>query len=167
VKLQINENEYLFEMANIRGKSVKVPHKLPFSFYFSSKDCVEGKSLFHGIRVKPVLNSENVSISMAGDLKLCDDWEFIPPDGEKVDSKLKKQIIEFFRTYKILFAAVWEKVLPPDALYDYFRGTIDFQELKEEFDFYDEFSNELNDIHDLNCLTDFIRTNNLFNLWES
>jgi hypothetical protein len=42
VKLTILEDkEMLFEMTNIRGKTVKIHHKLNFSFFFSSKDAVQ------------------------------------------------------------------------------------------------------------------------------
>lgn len=168
MKLLISENDHLFEMANIRGKHVKVPHKLDFSFYFSPKDCVEGKSIVHGLRVKPVLNPEKMSIDIAGDLKLCDDWEFIPGEpNKKVNPKLKKEMISFFKTYKVLFAAVWEKVLPPDALYDYFRGTIDFDELLSEFIFYEDYRDEMKDIESLDELYSFIDRYNLFNLWKN
>lgn len=40
MKLEINENEnYLFEMANVLGRKVKVPHKLLFlsSFHLIKK----------------------------------------------------------------------------------------------------------------------------------
>lgn len=43
MKLMIKEtynNDYLFEMANVRGKNVRVPHKLDFSFTFTTKDSV-------------------------------------------------------------------------------------------------------------------------------
>ena len=147
MKLAINENELLFEMANIRGKYIKVPHRLNFSFYFSPKDCIEGKSINHGLRVKPVFNSEKMSIGDAGDLKLCDDWKFIPGKNDThISPKDKKEMIDFFKTYKILFAAVWEKELPPDTLYDYFRGFIDFTDLITEFYFYNDYKTELNNI---------------------
>ena len=69
----LNEKEVLFEMSNMRGRYVKNPHKLNFSFYFSSKDAVEGKDLVHGLRVKPVFNPEKISVSKVGTLKLHGD----------------------------------------------------------------------------------------------
>ena len=45
MKLYLTELDNLFEMANIRGKYVKVPGKLDFSFYFSPKDAVEEKDI--------------------------------------------------------------------------------------------------------------------------
>ena len=158
---------YLFEMSNIRGKYVKVPHKLDFSFYFSPKNVVADKDAVHGLRVKPVFNPEKMSISKAGTLKLHSDWKYIPgEDDTDVSSKQIKEMCNFFKTYKTLFAAVWEEVLPQDALYDYLRGTITFKELLTEFDFYANYKEELADVNSIEELTDFVRINNLFNLWE-
>jgi len=60
---------------------------------------------------------------------------------------------------------VWEKELPPDALYDYFRGIITFDELIKEFYFYDDFSDEMKDIQTVDDLTQFVDINELFDLW--
>lgn len=166
MKLRIDEN-MLFEMSNIRGKYVRNPHKLDFSFYFSPKDSTEGKDISHGLRVKPIFNPDKMNIANAGTLKLHGDWKYIPGEGDiSVSSKKVNEMGEFFKAYKILFAAVWEKVLPPDALYDYFRGTIDFSELLEEFDFYEDYKKELITIKTVTELHDFIDTRNLFNTWE-
>jgi hypothetical protein len=164
MKLEINENIDLFEMSNVRGKYVKTPHKLPFSFYFSTKDGFNDNRINHGLRVKPVMNAEKMSIDDAGTLRLFGDWEFIHKN--KVDSKLEKEMKNFFKQYKVLFAAVWEKVLPPDSLYDYFRGTITFNELMKEFDFYDKYKEKLDSITNLDKLETLIDTYNLYNLWK-
>ena len=167
MKIKINEKEYLFEMSNIRGKFVKNPHKLNFSFYFSPKDAVEGKDICHGLRVKPIFNPEKMSIDKAGTLKLHGDWRYIPGEDDKnIGTKAIKEMKEFFRDYKILFAAVWEKELPQDSLYDYFRGTITFNEMLSEFEFYEDFKKELDSISSVEELTDFIDANDLFNVWE-
>ena len=73
---------YLFEMSNIRGKYVKVPHKLDFSFYFSPKNAVANTDIAHGLRVKPVFNPEKMSINKAGTLKLHSDWKYIPGEDD-------------------------------------------------------------------------------------
>ena len=73
---------------------------------------------------------------------------------------------EFFKDYKTLFAAVWEGVIHPDVLYDYFRGTIDFKDVLIEFEFYKDYKEEMDKIITLNELTNFVRTNDLFNLWK-
>lgn len=157
--------EMLFEMSNVRGKCVRNPHKLDFSFYFSPKDAVDGKDICHGLRVKPVFNPEHMDISEAGTLKLHGDWKYIRGKNDiSVSNKKIKEMKDFFKAYKTLFAAVWEKVLPPDALYDYFRGTTTFEELLTEFDFYD--TGVLTGVSSLDELTNIVRENNLFNLWE-
>lgn len=163
------DNDFLFEMVNIRGKYVKIPHKLNFSFYFSPKDAVEGKDICHGLRVKPLFNPEKMSINKAGTLKLHGDWKYIPgEDDKKIGAKPIAEMKEFFKKYKILFSAVWEKSLPPDALYDYFRGTITFSELIQEFDFYDDYKKDpiFNNIKELSELGQFIKEHDLFYTWD-
>lgn len=169
MKLMINEyTDMLFEMANIRGKTVKVPCKLDFSFFFSTKDAVESKDLVHGLRVNPVFNPEKISIHDTGTLKLHGDWKYIPgPNDKDVDSRKVNRMKEFFKTYKILFAAVWEKVLPHDAVEDYIRGHIDFNEMIKEFYFYDEYKEDIDNIETLDELYDFVRENKIFNMWEN
>lgn len=162
-----NNQDAIFAMANIRGKHVKVPGRLDFSFFFSPKDVTEGKEITHGLRVKPIFNPEKMSLDMAGTLKLHGDWEYIPgTNDKKVAAKDVRRMKAFFKEYKTLFAAVWEKALLPDSLYDYFRGTITFEEMLEDFDFYDELKEEIEDVNSLIELTDLVREYRLFNLWE-
>jgi hypothetical protein len=73
---------------------------------------------------------------------------------------------DFFATYKILFAAVWEKVLQQDVVQDYFKGNLTLNEVIEEFDFYNDYKEELDMITDLEELQEFIEKNNLFNTWN-
>lgn len=168
------KEELLFEMSNVRGKQVKNPHNLPFSFYFSSKDAVESKELKHGLKVKPLFNPEKMSIRLAGTLKLHGDWKFTPgKDDKNVDSSKVKEMKQFFKEYKILFSAVWEKQLPPDTLYDYFRGTVDFAEMLQEFEFYDDYKDVelvdgklLKDIDNLKDLWQFVEQYDLFYTWN-
>lgn len=158
---------YLFEMANLRGKYVKIPNRLDFSFYFSTKDAVESKELVHGLRVKPVFNPEKISPSNVGVLKLHSDWEYIPGNEDKnISGRKVKEMKEFFKTYKILFAAVWEKELDETRLATYLQGYITLEELIKDFEFYDDYKEELKDIHDLEALEEFVKTHNLFNLWD-
>ena len=58
-------------------------------------------------------------------------------------------------------------MLPPDAIYDYFRGTIIFDKLLSEFEFYSDFEKDIKKINNLIELSNFIRKYNLFNLWEN
>ena len=158
---------YLFEMANMRGKYVKNPGKLDFSFYFSTKDAVESKELVHGLRVKPVFNPERINTEDEGTLKLFGDWEYKPGRNDKsVSTKQIKEMKDFFATYKILFAAVWEKVLQQDVVQDYFKGNLTLNEVIEEFDFYNNYKEELDMITDLDELQEFVEKNNLFNTWN-
>lgn len=169
MKLNIKENDdmnLLFEMANIRGKYVKIPHKLNFSFYFSPKDAIESKDICHGLRVKPLFNPEKMSIDKAGTLKLHGDWKYIPGEDDKnIGAKAVKEMKKFFSDYKTLFAAVWEKALPPDALYDYFRGVIQFDDLITEFEFYDDYKDFMDNLKSVDDITEFVSTYNLFDLW--
>ena len=98
MKLTVESNmELLFEMANIRGKSVKIPHRLNFSFYFSPKDAVESKDICHGLRVKPLFDPEKMSIDKAGTLKLHGDWKYIPgSDDKNIGTKAIKEMKNFF-----------------------------------------------------------------------
>lgn len=162
-----NNVESIFAMSNIRGRYVRVPKPLNFSFYFSPKDAVESKEIVHGLRVKPLFNPEKMSIDKAGTLKLHGDWEYIRGEDDKdVSSKDVRNMINFFVEYKTLFAAVWEKELAPDSLYDYFRGVISFSELIQEFEFYTDYSEELDTTNDVRDITDVVRKYNIFNLWE-
>ena len=114
-----------------------------------------------------------MSIHNAGTLKLRGDWQYVPGKGDiSVSTKKVNEMREFFREYKILFAAVLEKVLPPDSLYDYFRGTITFDELLEEFEFYEDLEarikqfNQNNGIKTLLDLYTFVKKNDSFNTWD-
>ena len=168
MKLYVKEsNDYLFELANVRGKTVKVPNKLDFSFAFTTKDCTEGKDLYHGFRVKPVFNPEKINADELGTLKMFDDYEYVPGKNDRdIKEKKIKSMKEFFIDYKILFAAVWEKVLPQDTLQDYFKGHITLEELIQEFYFYDEYEDILSEITSLDELRNVVEENNLFNTWE-
>ena len=156
VKL-INEDYYI-EMANVLGRKVKVPHKLPFSFYFSVR-----KNNEHNIRVKPVFNSNELNPNDVGTLKLCDDWEFIPGNNEKHLSKAEiNEMKSFFKEYIVLFCLVWEYKLREDVVQDYFRGLIDFQELIEEITFY---TADMDNLSNISELEDYCRKYNLVNFY--
>lgn len=163
------ENEtYLFEMSNVRGSKVKNPHKLDFSFYFSTKRAIDNKDNVHGIRVKPIFNPETMNTGDVGTLQLHGNWEYIPgKQDEHISSKKIKDMKEFFKYYKTLFCAVWELELEQDVLYDYFRGIINFKELITEFNFYNKYKKDLDNISTLDELTEFIKNSNLFNLWDN
>ena len=151
----------IFCMSNMRGCKVKVPHKLPFSFYFSRKNSS------HAIRVKVLFNPNRIRDEEFGVLELHSNWEFTPgPDDRKISNKEIREMKQFFQQYKVLFAAVWEMILPDDAVQFYLSGVIPFNELLTEFEFYEDYQEEIDDIDDIEELESFVRKNHLFNMWD-
>jgi len=146
-------------MSNLRGNKIKVPHKMPFSFYFSQKRAS------HSIRVKPMFNPNELDEDLLGNLELHGDWKYTPGKNDKhVKSRLKNEMIDFFKTYKVLFAAVWEKQIEEDSVQDYFRGIISFRELIKEFKFYRKYEVQMDDIRSVQELESFVRKNSIFNM---
>lgn len=166
MRLKINENnmvekDYIFEMANMLGKKVKVPHKLPFSFYFSASN-----ENVHGIRVKPVFNPEKFVRSQTGTLKLCDNWEYIPgKDDNNVSQSDIDDMKQFFRDYLVLFCMVWDEQLSEDPVQDYFKAEITLNDLIQEINFYDKYANDLDKITTIEELEKYCKDNNLVNFY--
>lgn len=124
-------------MSNIRGNKVKHPYKLPFSFYFSYS---EGQ---HDIRVKPVFDPSKISGRTVGTLKLCDDWKYTPGINDThVNSHSRKIMIDFFKTYHVLFCAVWDGNISDAVVSDYLLGDIDWDDMMKEFDFYEQYKDK-------------------------
>ena len=147
-------------MSNVRGNKVRVQKGLPFSFYFSAR---QGD---HSIRVKPMFNPAKLKDTLVGTLKLCDDWEYVPgPDDKNVSNKDIARMKKFFRTYLVLFAAAWDRQLDDGDVYDYLVGDITLPELIENFDFYEQYQEELDDIVSVSELEQFCRENNLVNMY--
>ena len=71
---------------------------------------------------------------------------------------------DFFRTYKVLFAAVWEEELQEYALEDYLRGLCSWEDMMHEFEFYEEYHQELDQIQNCEELESFVRENNIFSM---
>lgn len=158
MKFSINEDNYMIEMANMLGNKVKVPYKLPFSFYFSSGDGVN-----HSIGVKLVFNSEKLVKSQTGTLKLCDDWEYTPgKDDTKISQKQIDEMKDFFKTYIVLFCMVWDEQLTEDTVQDYFKGEIELCELIEKIEFY---TDEMILLTTIKELENYCRYNNLVNFY--
>lgn len=156
-----DEENDIFCMSNLRGKDIVIPHKMPFSFFFSEKESS------HAIRVKPVFNPNKISKSSFGTLELHGDWKYKPgPDDKSVSKKQVNEMIQFFREYKVLFAGVWEGVLYDSAVLDYFRGIINFSDLLKEFDFYNKYKKEMDEIKDIVELEKFVRKHSIFNMWD-
>lgn len=150
----------ILEMSNVRGSRIRVyPGAQPFSFYFSEK--VDN----HGIRVKPVFNPDKVHISEAGTLKLCDDWQYISGKNEgHISEKDVRKMKDFFKKYKVLFAAVWEGELQEGDLVDYFQGVISFDTLVESLECYLQYSEELSECINVSDLEQVVRQFNIFNM---
>lgn len=161
MKRVIETSDATLCMSNIRGKYVKHPTPLPFSFYFSSSDGVT-----HGPRVKPSFNPEKLKMSQTGTLKLCDDWEYIPgKEDSKISSKQVESMKDFFRSYLVLFCAVWDEIIQDGVVADYLVGRISFKEMLQDFDFYEEYKDDLDRIRDVFELDNFCRDNNLVNIY--
>ena len=153
------DNQDILCMANIRGKRVKEPHKLNFSFYFS------GKNSSHGIRVKPIFNPDKMMINKAGNLELHSDWTYTPgEDDTHISSSDIREMKEFFRKYLILFAAVWDLQLPDTTVQDYFEGECTLNELIQDLEFYSDYADELDEIESVEELEEFCSENELVNL---
>ena len=147
-------------MSNVRGNKVRVQKNLPFSFYFSAQ---QGQ---HSIRVKPMFNPTKLRDDLVGTLELCDDWEYIPgPDDKDVSNDDIQKMKRFFRKYLVLFAATWDRQLADGDVYDYLVGDITLPELIETFDFYNDYTEELNDISSVSELEEFCRAHDLVNMY--
>lgn len=150
----------IFGMSNLRGKYVKTD-KINFSFYFSMKKAS------HAIRVKVSFNDAKINESDFGVLELHGDWKFTPGRNDKdVSSKDIRNMKAFFVKYKVLFAAVWNKEIYEADVVEFFRKGITFSELLREFDFYDEYAEEMNKIQSVAELESFVRDNHIFNMWD-
>lgn len=107
-EMPVESEDAIFGMTNVRGVNVVTePYGLDFSFYFSSKEGVP-----HGIRVKPIFDPSKMRKNLAGNLELHGDWKYTPGENDrKVSHSKMLRMIDFFRKYKVLFAAVWEEQL--------------------------------------------------------
>ena len=153
-----DSTKYLFEMTNVLGSNCVVGGPLNFSFYFSRKDHNR-----HGIRVKIAWNPNRFTGKEDGNLELHGEYKYVPTNGAKHVSKADVDVARnFFKKYKVLFAAVWEGCLDPSALYDYFRGTYSFKDVIKNLYVKDETC--LAGVTDLNQLENVVRQNHLFNM---
>lgn len=160
MKRYIYNSEDIMCMSDVRGRKIKVESNVPFSFYYSAKNSS------HGPRVKVAFNPDKLRIDQTGTLKLCDDWSFKSNTGERVSSNMMYAMKKFFRKYLVLFLLVWEsKVEDEPSLGDYLEGDISFEEFIKMFDFYDEYSEELDSMYNVEELEEFCREHNLVNFY--
>lgn len=159
---EIEGEDEIFEMSNVIGDFMKVPHKMNFSFYFSDKD--KNK---HGIRVKVSFRPNRMKRSMAGILVLHGDWEFYKNvKDEHVSSKDIKEMKKFFKDYKVLFAGVWEERIEERLVQKYFEGDMSLMELIKGMDDYEEYKNELDKVNSIKELEQTVRKYNIFNMHD-
>lgn len=158
----------LMEMANFIGNKIVKEPKLPFSFYISNKDAVHG---LHGIRAKITWNPSKITSSADGSLALHGDYNYeVGSHKYKPTSKELNIAKDFFKKYKVLMAAVWEKELDADTLYDYLRGFISFNELLNKFEFINNFDVESKELYkfyhckNLEDLEKWVRKYGIFNM---
>lgn len=157
----------LMEMADIRGNDVRIEDRLPFSFYMSTKGAVRGT---HAIRVKILWNPSKMGPDADGNLELHSDYEYKHFSHRyKPTAKELSLLKDFFKKYKVLFAAVWEQVVDYEDIRDYFKGYLSFKDLLTKFDLsqYDEDSKELYDFFhckNLEELEQVVRKYSIFNM---
>lgn len=161
MKYVVHPNNRILAMSNVRGRYVKNPGQLPFSFYFSS-----GYGVNHGPRVKPMFNPEKLIASLTGTLELCDNWAFVPGrDDSGVSQKLVDQMKRFFREHLVLFCLVWDEHMQDATLEDYFRGHISFQDMVQDIDFYGTHKDVMSNLQSVSQLEKFCRDHNLVNMY--
>lgn len=150
----------IFGMSNVRGKYVRTD-KINFSFYFSMQKAS------HAIRVKVAFNDSKINESDFGTLELHGDWKFtLGKNDTHVSNKDIRDMKAFFRKYKVLFAAVWDKKIYEADVVEFFRGGITFSNLLKEFVFFNEYKKEMSEIEDVAGLEKFVRENQIFNMWD-
>lgn len=154
----------LMEMANALGNNIKKEKKLPFSFYFSPKKVVRGA---HGIRVKILWNPSKMGPDSDGYMELHGKYDYINSPKRYKPSKNEINLArDFFKKYKVLFAAVWEDVIQdPSQVTMYLYGKISWKELMEQFDtgnsdwnFYIQTTDDMKELEQL------VREENIFNM---
>ena len=160
------KEDYLIEMANMTGRFVKTDN-IDFSFHFSDKDETHQQ---HGIRVKINWNRDKSSSNFDGTLALHGEYRYTPSSNpkNKYDAKMLKEARNFFKKYKVLFAAVWEGVLDPNFVQEYFKGNIPLYEVVSQFELPDKIYYKLNhgfiEKNTLTELEDRVREYKAFNM---
>lgn len=156
----------LLEMANFVGDSIVVD-KVPFSFFISDKSVARGK---HAIRAKIIWNSSKAPHDADGYLMLHGDYEYVSGSHKYKPTTKELQIARnFFKKYKVLFAAVWEQVLDAEPLQDYMKGYITFSKLVAKLDIEPDNPESLKYYYASRCksaeeLEAIVREHNLFNM---
>ena len=163
MKFRLDEDS-LMEMANLRGKDVKI-EDINFSIYFSPKQTDQ-----HSIRIKVLWNRERMnSGNFDGVLYLHGDYEYKqnPNADNKPDMYDIFELRYFAKRYKVLFAAVWENKLDPNDVEDYFKGRLSFEELLTLFlDLDSDDYDKIQQARNIKELEQIVSENNIFNMWR-
>lgn len=121
----------LMEMASVVGNKVKLEVGLPFSFHFCDRGAVHSQ---HGIRAKILWNPSKAPSSADGYIELHGSYEYTAGSHKYRPTAKELQVArDFFKKYKVLFAAAWEEVLVPDDVADYLKGNLNWNELVGSF----------------------------------
>lgn len=161
---KFNEENILLEMANVLGKNVKTDN-IDFSFFFSSK-----LRASHAIRVKVIWNRDSTKGgSIDGYFEMHGNYEYVSsPDSKKIKEKYINGAREFFKKYKVLFAAVWEDQLEESILQDYFCGHCLFKDVITDMWSTNKEANveleSVSETEDLKELENIVRKYKLFNM---
>lgn len=160
MKFKRLKEDLLLEMSNVRGNRVKLEN-IEFSFYFSIKNSN------HSIRVKICWNKDKIIPQELDAMKLSGNYELIKnkqlkkrPDESKIE-----EARQFFKKYKVLFAACWDDKLQPADVVDYLEGHIDFRELLKNFYGINNY-HKLLDSNDVTELYNIVKKYNIFNLYD-
>jgi len=155
--------EYLFpifEMSNMRGKTIKVEN-INFSFFFSSKDKMQ-----HSMRTKIQFNPNVLKRDLTSNLKLCGDWKFTK--NRKVKNIKQSQIteaIQFFKKYTSIFTAAWLEIIPMDILEDYLKRLITLEDVVNEMEIDDELKKKfIFKNNDIETFEEFVIDNDIFKI---
>lgn len=150
----------LLEMSVILGEGVKI-EKINFSFFFSPK--IDQQTIW----VRIVWNKEKTIKQHFGFMELSGNYEYIrAKDSNKhiAESDITAAR-NFFKKYKVIFAAVWEYQLEQTTAEDFFKGKITLKDLIRKL----EIKIEKEDIEKISNLADFekyVRDKNLFNMCD-
>ena len=153
----------LMEMANMRGIDVRIEDRLPFSFYFSTRENVRNA---HGIRVKIIWNPSKAPADADGYMELHGDYEYTSGSHKyKPASKELSIARDFFKKYKVFFSAVWEGKVYDGYLQQYFGGYLSLKEFLSKFENMTEKQYyELNHCNDVAEVEQCVRKYRIFNM---
>jgi len=159
--IKILENLFpIFEMANLRGKIIKVDN-INFSFFFSSKSAVK-----HSIKAKIDFDPTVLRHDLTSNLRLCNDWKFTKNKKvKKISQSQINEAVSFFKKYASIFTAAWIEIIPMDALDRYLQGIITLEDVVNEMKIDDKMKQKfIFKNNDIETFEEFIVENNIFKI---